>query len=328
MRAIVPVGACSRRRFFGYSGASLAFASAGAFAQSIAPLPPGQPVDPDAKRIATENDRSKHLTVAVTIAGKGPFRFVVDTGADRSVIADDLANTLGLVRGPKVTVQGVVKSVLSQTVTVHDLSFGAGRLQNLVVPVLPRALLQADGYLGLDVIDGYRVLFDFRNKSLVVTEPRHAMLTMFSRPEEAKVQLRGTEGHLRSTTCRVDGVPTTAFIDTGAEVSVGNSQLLTALLDRDPSYFIIGTLPITGVTGGQMTGQITEVRNIRLNPITFSGCVLMIADLQIFDLWGLTDRPAVLVGMNFLRQFQQVSIDYGRKELIFDLASTRIARAA
>jgi predicted aspartyl protease len=326
MRVIEP--GYSRRRFFGYGGASLAFASAGAFAQSIAPLPPGQPADPNTQRIATENDQSKHLTVAVTMAGKGPFRFVVDTGADRSVIADDVANALGLVRGPKVSVQGVVKSIISQTVTVRDLSFGAGRIQNLVVPVLPRALLQADGYLGLDVIDGYRVLFDFHHKSLLVTEPRHAMLTMFSRPDEAKVQLKGALGHLRATTCRVDGVPTTAFVDTGAEVSVANTQLLNALLDRDPSYFIIGTLPITGITGGQMTGQVTEVRNVRLNPITFSGCVLLIADLQIFEMWGLTDRPALLVGMNFLRQFEQFSIDYGRKELIFDLASTRIARAA
>jgi len=48
--------------------------------------------------------------------------------------------------------------------------------------------------------------------------------------------------------------------------------------------------------------------------------------MQIFGIWRLTHEPALLVGMNFLRQFAQVSIDYGRKEIRFDLASMMIAR--
>ena len=46
----------------------------------------------------------------------------------------------------------------------------------------------------------------------------------------------------------------------------------------------------------------------------------MIADLQVFDLWGLSQRPALLIGMNYLRQFARVSIDYALKEIRFDLA--------
>jgi hypothetical protein len=36
----------------------------------------------------------------------------------------------------------------------------------------------------------------------------------------------------------------------------------------------------------------------------------------------LTHSPALLIGMNLLRQFSRVSIDYGLKELRFDLASS------
>lgn len=46
-----------------------------------------------------------------------------------------------------------------------------------------------------------------------------------------------------------------------------------------------------------------------------------IADLQVFHLWGLQDRACLFVGMNWLRRFNRVAIDYGRKELRFDLAS-------
>jgi hypothetical protein len=47
----------------------------------------------------------------------------------------------------------------------------------------------------------------------------------------------------------------------------------------------------------------------------------VIADLQVFDIWGLSPKPALLIGMNYLRQFLIVSIDYGLKEIRFDLAS-------
>jgi hypothetical protein len=47
---------------------------------------------------------------------------------------------------------------------------------------------------------------------------------------------------------------------------------------------------------------------------------LVIADFLVFDAWGLRHRPALLIGMNLLRQFGRVSIDYWLKELRFDLA--------
>jgi hypothetical protein len=40
----------------------------------------------------------------------------------------------------------------------------------------------------------------------------------------------------------------------------------------------------------------------------------------VFNVWGLQEHPAVLIGVNFLRRFSKVSIDYGLKELRFDLA--------
>jgi hypothetical protein len=57
--------------------------------------------------------------------------------------------------------------------------------------------------------------------------------------------------------------------------------------------------------------------------LTFIDCPLVIADFLVFDVWGMRQRPALLIGMNLLRQFGSVSIDYGLKELRFDLAAYR-----
>jgi predicted aspartyl protease len=324
MSALLPLDRFSRRRFVSGGAASLLFPTALANAQSIAP---GAALPPDeAAKIAADKDAANHLTINVMIDGKGPFRFVVDTGADRSVIAEDVAGALGLLHQRQVMVEGVVRTIPAQTVRLGNMSFGPVSRDNLDVPILPRALLGADGYLGLDAIDGYRVTLDFKNRALEVSQPRHAQFISWSPPDEALVPVIGRFGHLRSVNCKADGIRATAFIDTGAEVSVGNANLLEALMEISPTYLKLGTVPLTGITGGVVQGHITTVNRVHLNSLTFEGCNIVIADLQIFDLWGLNETPALLIGMNFLRQFSQVSIDYGRKELSFELAKLVVAR--
>jgi predicted aspartyl protease len=310
--------------------ASFLFPTALARAQSIAPsLPPNAAESADdAAKIAAERDAASHLTIDVQINGKGPFRFVVDTGADRSVIAEDVAARLGLLHDRKVMVEGVVRTIQALTVGLDNLSFGPVSRDNLNVPILPRELLGADGYLGLDAIDGYRVTLNFNKHMLEIAQSHRVPLFDLNLPNEALVPVAGRFGHLRSMQCRADGVRTTAFIDTGAEVSVGNSKLFEALLEVSPSYLKSGTIPLTGVTGGVVQGSITTVNEIHLDSLIFDGCNIVIADLQIFRLWELNDTPALLIGMNFLRQFSKVSIDYRRKELRFELARLVVAQRA
>lgn len=323
MRAWIGADSLSRRRFMGY-GAVAALAPQMANAQVIAPASPGAPGDDEA-RIAASNDAAKHLTVPVSINGHGPYHFVVDTGADRSVIADDVATSLGLVRGADVTVQGVVRTLATRYAAAVDISFGTLR-RNLVMPILPRALMQADGYLGLDAVDGSRVVMDFRESQLEVDRSRPTRFYQITRSNEAFVPVRGSMGHLRSMNCRVDGVAATCFLDTGAEISVGNSQLFNAVMAENATRKIFGTVPITGITGGVIMARIVAIDRIRLHSVNFSDAVIAIADMQIFNVWGLSNEPALLIGMNFLRQFARVSIDYGMKEVRFDLASMMVAR--
>jgi hypothetical protein len=87
-------------------------------------------------------------------------------------------------------------------------------------------------------------------------------------------------------------------------------------------------VPLTGITGGVVQGNITTVNKVQLDSLVLDGCNIVIADLQIFKLWELSDRPALLIGMNFLRQFSEISIDYGRKELRFELAKLIVAQRA
>jgi predicted aspartyl protease len=318
--------AASRRRFLKIGASTLAFTSIMSRAQSLLPSPDSGTADTpaatqDTLPLAASTDTANHLTVNVQIDGRGPYRFVVDTGADRSVLAADVAAELNLSRGQSVLMEGVVREVAADTVLVDELSIGSIKCRHRVVPILPRSMLQADGYLGLDALDGHRVIFDFKNRTLQVIAPRSRWGAVLLRANETRIRTSGSSGHLRAVDCTVDGVTATAFIDTGAEVSAANSMLLSALARGGPTIYRSRTIPLTDVTGGEISGHATIVDKIQLQDVQFTNCPLVIADFRIFDVWGLQRRPALLIGMNFLRQFSKVSIDYGLKELRFDLVN-------
>jgi len=312
-----------------YGASALAFASIMAKAHNAPPPLAGVaaavPAVPDRGTvpIAAATDAASHLMVAVRIDGNGPYHFVVDTGADRTILATEVADELGLFHGEKVMLQGVVRAVLTETVAIRTLSLGSITCRHLVVPTLSRTLLEADGYLGLDLLDGHRVTFDFKDHLLQVSAPRARLSAGWARENEARISASGSSGHLQALDCLVDGVPATAFIDSGAEVSAANAPLLAALARRNPSFGEIGTIRLIDITGGEILGKVAMVDKIRFSGLTFNDCPLVIADFLVFDVWGLRQRPALLIGMNLLRQFARVSIDYGLKEFRFDLAAYR-----
>ena len=52
------------------------------------------------------------MTIEVLINGQGPFRFVVDTGAGRSVLTPAIVEKLALPPGPDMIIHGIAGSVV------------------------------------------------------------------------------------------------------------------------------------------------------------------------------------------------------------------------
>lgn len=293
------------------------------------PLPPPTPdasALPNATaNLATRTDVNNLLTVAVRINDVGPFQFVVDTGAERTVLAENLATQLGLTRAGLVNVSGLARKISTNFVTVSHLDYGPFTKTDLEAPILPRALLEADGFLGLDVIRNSKVVFDFKNHALRIDRPtgfvpEHDLPDHDPSVQTVIIRARGNFGHLRMSDCRVDGIDTVAFVDTGAEVSVGNRALYDALHKRHAHLVDLGTAVLSGVTGGEIRGPIVPVSEIALQSLLFSGGSIAACDVDDFAMWGLTDRPALLIGMDYLRQFASVAIDFRSREVKFDLA--------
>ena len=273
--------------------------------------------------LATRNNGGNLLTVPVEIEGKGPFQFVVDTGAERSLIAESVANMLHLDHGTRINVVGLTRNVSASVVKVHTLKYGVFTRTDLEIPVLSRAALEADGFLGLDVIRNSRVVFDFKARRLKIERPGDFLADDPS-IQTVVVRAHGAGGRLRMSDCSVDGVDTMAFVDTGAEVSVCNMALFRALVRRDLNAGNMGFVKLIGVTGGEVSAQLVAAKQIVLQSLIFSGGSLAAADVDDFSLWGLADRPALLIGMDYLRQFSSVAIDYRNHEVKFEMSTNDV----
>jgi predicted aspartyl protease len=276
----------------------------------------------DSDTLGANTDIGGRMTVSLLVNGRGPYQFVVDTGADRSVIAEDIALALNLTRGGTVLLNGLVRQVASSTVEVQSLSIGSITRTNLSLPILPRTLLQGDGYLGLDVLADSRVTFDFERHTVELGIPHSPLRSLLGWFNDVRIRSGGNLGHLRAAGCRVDDVPATAFVDTGAEVSAGNRSLLEALTGLNGGYSELGMLRLSGVTGGAILGHVVSTSVIHIQDLKFTAGNLVIADLPVFDIWGLGKEPALLIGMNYLRQLARMSIDYRFKEIRLRLANS------
>mgnify|MGYP002651994196 CR=1 FL=1 len=76
------------------------------------------------------------MTIAVDVNGTGPFRFVVDSGADSSVIGRRVAERLQLPQGTPITLNGITASSVVPRVLVDELGLGPTSAVDLELPVL------------------------------------------------------------------------------------------------------------------------------------------------------------------------------------------------
>jgi predicted aspartyl protease len=278
-------------------------------------LPAGAADNPPAENVQGERDPSQRLTVPVEINGGGPYHFVVDTGAERTVISRELADRLTLARAEPVTLLSVSGTDQVETAKVAELKLGSSgtRMADFEAPMLSESNLGAAGMLGIDSLQTKRVVIDFHAMRMSVSEAPHATV---AQSDEIIVTARRRLGELILVDADCDGLKISVIIDTGSEVSIGNPQLRQRLAERGR----LGTtipIDITSVTGGTTPAEYGQVRSVRIGGVTLRQLPVAFADPQIFHRLGLDLKPAMLLGMDTLKLFDRVSVDFANRNVRF-----------
>ncbi|HEV7233834.1 MAG TPA: retroviral-like aspartic protease family protein, partial [Sphingorhabdus sp.] len=250
----------------------------------------------DAKKVQSR------MTIAVEINGNGPYRFVVDSGADSSVVGRRLAGDLALPLGTPVTVNGMTGSSRVPRVFVEQLGLGPLSVPALELPVLNEHDLGGDGMLGIDALAEERLMMDFDKRVITVEDASKPPPRMEG---EIVVTARRRRGQLILTQARANGLQIDAVVDTGTEISIGNMALREKILRRRGAKF--EKILVTGVTGVTVELELARVSEVRLGSVILRDVPIAFADVPPFAVFGLTQQPSLLLGTDLMETFRRVS---------------------
>jgi predicted aspartyl protease len=262
--------------------------------------------------IAFKIDRNDRMTVPVRLGGKGPYRFLVDTGADRTAVSTAIAAELKLTDGPVATLHSITGSSPVRTANIPSLELSPSRTRSVEAPLLEAVNMGADGILGVDSLRSQRVMFDFRTRVISIVPSAQRQ----ERDEDGTIVVRGNlkRGHLIVTKATVNGLPMTVILDTGSEITMGNAAL-RAKLEARKRLGQGERIEMTSVTGQKLIGDAFHMKQVRIGDVEMKDLVVLFADAAIFRTLGMEEKPTVLLGMNAMRAFSKFSIDFARKQL-------------
>ena len=186
---------------------------------------------PEPRYVApTARDRIGRIWAPVTLDDQGPFRLVLDTGADRSAVLPRVAQVLGKTARPSAPVRlfGITGEATVSTVHIDTLEIGDFLLRSLDLPIVPDLFGGADGVLGTQGLNDLRIVIEFRHDRIEIRRahgerapPGFSVLPMTVAPGRGLI-----------VGAKVGSVATRAIIDTGAEQTVGNLALRDRLRQR------------------------------------------------------------------------------------------------
>jgi predicted aspartyl protease len=303
------LGHPSRRRLL------TAIAGAGIACQGLAlaqtPEPP-RPTEDTSLTLSAWVGRWGRPSASVMINGAGPFRFLVDTGANTSVVSRRIVEQLALPVGDSVLVNGITGSANFPMAVIDDLVCGTVSRRAMRVAVIPETnLFRFEGVLGGDVFAGRKLSFDIPASRVTLSRgavgPRDRERANIRLRNETLVELSG----------RIGKVAAVLMLDTGADECVVNGPLARELVSAHPTMLRVDRATVLGVTGQSIAGEYLALPRVSLGEVNVDRIGAIAVDAPIFAVWGLEHEKAMIVGMNVLSRAERFSIDYSARR--FDL---------
>ncbi|HEY1976756.1 MAG TPA: aspartyl protease family protein [Candidatus Baltobacteraceae bacterium] len=257
-----------------------------------------------------------HVYLNVMLDGKGPYRFIFDTGGS-NVIDPAVAKELGTAGAGSF--QGTGAGSASETFSfakVDSLGVGDAVLRDQVFAVLPvrqgfgvSAGQNVDGLIGFEVLARFITTFDYANRKVVLTMPGAPP------PAGADVVPFVFGSTQPQFACTIDGIATRCSVDTGARDSI---TLLAPFVAAHPQV-VPPTRSAEGVNGfgvgGGARGMLGRLASLQIGTFTLDD---VIADYST-QKEGFFASPflAANVGGNVWKRFT-VTFDYGKQTMALE----------
>ncbi len=280
--------------------------------------------------------------IRLMVNGKGPFRFVVDTGASMSVLSDKTAAVLGV----KPVAKGGSARAIGGSGTfpilyglLDSIQIGEARIET--VPIYIRTVHstedtpegeRSDGYIGLSVLSQYAVTLDYKSQQLMLDrtplvredplaakpdtpnagEPAAPKVqTLGALAAGVEVPIRSTSGGLASAEAHLPTMdrPLNFIVDTGATISV-ISKASVKRFELEGMKLKGETFRVIGAAGVEDGAEALGLATLTVNNLRKNNARALILDLDAVNETSGFEQHGVLGG-DYLRHFR-VMLDLRR----------------
>ncbi len=275
-------------------------------------------------------DGARRMLVEVRIGGQGPYGFIVDTGAERTVVSRELAAHLQLAGAGRARVVGIAEAVTTDLYHVGALTLNNVDLVQGTVPAFAQNDIGAPGLIGIDSLENHKLMIDFISNSMDVRPSERTRSRYREQDFDADaitVVARRSAGRMILSNAELDGHRIDIVVDTGAQSSVGNLALRRLVMRQRGHIGRLGDAQLTSVTGATLDVQTGQIERITVGGFDFTNLPVAYADSPAFAVLGLQRRPALLLGMDALHLFDRVMVDFSNRRVTFDLPGASSVRA-
>ena len=252
------------------------------------------------------------IIVPTQVNGRGPYEFILDTGAGMSLLAPRLAAELGIVATGSREGRGAAGSVQVAMARADSLAIGGARSGPLPVGITAEVDRigaavghRIDGDIGYDFLKVFRLTLDYQRRVARLAQgPYEVAGGAGSAHAEVPFRLAGPVKPLVLVEAFVNGRgPHTFVLDTGASATVLSPGLAAALrIER------VAAEPMTGA-GGMLQATLGRVSSLTVGNAALEDVTVMVADF-LDELGVVVGAPLEgILGYNFLRHFR-VTLDY------------------
>lgn len=258
---------------------------------------------------------SGHATVPVE-GSFGIRQFVFDTGAEGSAVYANFADEAGFKVAGSEQLQGQTGAADVPLVEVGTLTLdGTTKSALSAVKLDPRADgVPLAGIVGLDMFGDRTIDFDLPRKRLALLAPGQHPL------KGDGIAATPITGDLLTIPVTIGAVAGIAVIDTGARKTRINWKL-GALLGIDRASVAKGDT-IQGATNKAVETGATSVAHVHLGDRVLPEAPVLVADLPVFEAFGVADRPAIILGLDWLEATRMV-IDFPARRVWFEAATAQ-----
>ena len=245
---------------------------------------------------------SGHVVARVGIDNGDQYLFVVDTGAEGSAVYARFAREAKLELAGQEQIVGQTGAASLPLRRITRLKVDGRTVGPIIASELPD---RADGavmagIIGLDVMGGHLVDFDLPSARLALLDgaEAEALITSLGSAVSARV----VSGGLLAVPVEVSGVNGWGVVDTGARETRINTRFANLAKVEEDKVAAVTT--VHGATNSASSLRPGRTRTVRLLGQELAGTSIRIADLPVFEIFGLQEEPAMIIGSDYLGRFR------------------------